>query len=71
LIVDRTKLTGKMDASSLRASYISVENSEVKSIDLSDAVVDDVLLRVLSFFNEVREIEDVLQSYPLVQIESA
>jgi len=36
-----------------------------------DAVVDDVLLRVLSFFNEVREIEDVLQSYPLVQIESA
>lgn len=36
-----------------------------------DAVVDDVLLRVLSFFDEVHAIEDVLQPYPLMQIESA
>jgi 4-hydroxy-3-methylbut-2-en-1-yl diphosphate reductase len=34
-----------------------------------DAVVDGVLLRVLSFFEEVRAIEDVLQPYPLLQIE--
>jgi 4-hydroxy-3-methylbut-2-enyl diphosphate reductase len=36
-----------------------------------DAVVDDVLLRVLSFFDDVRAIEDVLNPYPLIPIESA
>ena len=36
-----------------------------------DAVVDEVLLRVLSFFGQTRAIDDVLQPYPLLQVESA
>ena len=36
-----------------------------------DAVVDNVLLRVLSFFEQTRGVEDVLQPYPLLEVESA
>ncbi|MBT3603163.1 MAG: 4-hydroxy-3-methylbut-2-enyl diphosphate reductase [Candidatus Latescibacteria bacterium] len=36
-----------------------------------DAVVDDVLLRVLSFFEEIRAVDDVLQLYPPLDIEPA
>jgi 4-hydroxy-3-methylbut-2-enyl diphosphate reductase len=32
-----------------------------------DAVVDQVLLRVLSFFHETKDVEDVLQPYPLLK----
>lgn len=36
-----------------------------------DAVVDDVLLRVLSFFEQTRAIDDVLQVYPSLDIAPA
>jgi 4-hydroxy-3-methylbut-2-en-1-yl diphosphate reductase len=36
-----------------------------------DAVVDQVLLRVLSFFDDIRAVEDVLRPYPILEIETA